>query len=394
MIYADNAATTKMSDGAAKVFVSLLDEAWGNPSSLYAHGQKAKEVLEQARQDVAACFGAQPREIYFTSCGSESDNQAIISAATAGKKLDKTHIISTAVEHHAVLHTLEKLKAQGFDVQLLEPDTNGAVTAQQVADAVRSDTCLVTVMYANNEIGTINPIAAIGAACREKGVPFHTDAVQAAGHIPIDVRADNIDMLSLSAHKFYGPKGAGVLFARKGTALESLIIGGAQESGKRAGTQNVPAIVGAAQAFKESCEQMQTAAQHDTALRDKLIEGLSKIPHSALNGDRLDRLPGNVSFCFEDVDGESLLLLLDEKGICASSGSACSSGSMEPSHVLLAVGRSRETAQGALRLSLGRYNTPQETDIIIQTVTQTVDYLRSFSQSWNDKLRGKKPFLL
>ena len=392
-IYADNAATTKMSRTAIDAMIPFMEEHFGNPSSLYSIGQKAREALERCRNEVAEVIGANPREIYFTSCGSESDNQAIISAAATGKKRNKTHIISTAVEHHAVLHTLEKLKAQGFDVQLLEPGTNGAVTAQQVADAVRSDTCLVTVMYANNEIGTINPIADIGTACREKGVPFHTDAVQ-AGHIPIDVRADNIDMLSLSAHKFYGPKGAGVLFARKGTALESLIIGGAQESGKRAGTQNVPAIVGAAQAFKESCEQMQTAAQHDTALRDKLIEGLSKIPHSALNGDRLDRLPGNVSFCFEDVDGESLLLLLDEKGICASSGSACSSGSMEPSHVLLAVGRSRETAQGALRLSLGRYNTPQETDIIIQTVTQTVDYMRSFSQSWNDKLRGKKPFLL
>lgn len=394
MIYADNAATTPVSACAAKAVSECMQSTCGNPSSLHSAGQRAAQLLFEARQIFANCLNCLPREIYFTSCGSESDNQAIISAAAAGKKRNKTHIISTAVEHHAVLHTLEKLKAQGFDVQLLEPVTNGAVTAQQVADAVRSDTCLVTVMYANNEIGTINPIADIGAACREKGVPFHTDAVQAAGHIPIDVRADNIDMLSLSAHKFYGPKGAGVLFARKGTALESLIIGGAQESGKRAGTQNVPAIVGAAQAFKEACEQMQTAAQHDTALRDKLIEGLSKIPHSALNGDRLDRLPGNVSFCFEDVDGESLLLLLDEKGICASSGSACSSGSMEPSHVLLAVGRSRETAQGALRLSLGRYNTPQETDIIIQTVTQTVDYLRSFSQSWNDKLRGKKPFLL
>ena len=394
MIYTDNAATTPVSPSVIKAVSECMQSVYGNPSSLHSVGQRAAEILFEARQTVAQCLNCKPREIYFTSGGSEADNQAIRSAAHLGKKKNKTHIISTTVEHHAVLHTLERLKKEGFDVELLETDPNGAVTAQQVADAIRDDTCLVTVMYANNEIGTINPIAQIGAVCREKGVPFHTDAVQAAGHIPIDVQADKIDMLSLSAHKFHGPKGVGVLFARTSIALESLIDGGAQERGKRAGTENIPAIVGAAQAFKEACDEMQTVAQQQLAIRNRLIEGLSKIPHSALNGDRVSRLPGNVSFCFEGIEGESLLLMLDEKGICASSGSACTSGSLDPSHVLLAVGRIHEIAHGSLRLSLSKYNTMQEADYIIQTVAQVVEYLRSFSQSWNDKLRGKKPFLL
>jgi cysteine desulfurase len=394
MIYTDNAATTPVSPSVIKAVSECMQSVYGNPSSLHSVGQRAAEILFEARQTVAQCLNCKPREIYFTSGGSEADNQAIRSAAHLGKKKNKTHIISTTVEHHAVLHTLERLKKEGFDVELLETDPNGAVTAQQVADAIRDDTCLVTVMYANNEIGTINPIAQIGAVCREKGVPFHTDAVQAAGHIPIDVQADKIDMLSLSAHKFHGPKGVGVLFARISIALESLIDGGAQERGKRAGTENIPAIVGAAQAFKEACDEMQTVAQQQLAIRDRLIEGLSKIPHSALNGDRVSRLPGNVSFCFEGIEGESLLLMLDEKGICASSGSACTSGSLDPSHVLLAVGRIHEIAHGSLRLSLSKYNTMQEADYIIQTVAQVVEYLRSFSPLWKDKLSGKKPFIL
>ena len=394
MIYTDNAATTPVSPSVIKAVSECMQSVYGNPSSLHSVGQRAAEILFEARQTVAQCLNCKPREIYFTSGGSEADNQAIRSAAHLGKKKNKTHIISTTVEHHAVLHTLERLKKEGFDVELLETDPNGAVTAQQVADAIRDDTCLVTVMYANNEIGTINPIAQIGAVCREKGVPFHTDAVQAAGHIPIDVQADKIDMLSLSAHKFHGPKGVGVLFARTSIALESLIDGGAQERGKRAGTENIPAIVGAAQAFKEACDEMQTVAQQQLAIRDRLIEGLSKIPHSALNGDRVSRLPGNVSFCFEGIEGESLLLMLDEKGICASSGSACTSGSLDPSHVLLAVGRIHEIAHGSLRLSLSKYNTMQEADYIIQTVAQVVEYLRSFSPLWKDKLSGKKPFIL
>lgn len=393
MIYIDNAATTPVSPLAAKAVSECMTSIFGNPSSLHSAGQRAAQVLFEARQTVAQCLGCTAREIYFTSGGSEADNQAIRSAAHAGKKKNKLHIISAKTEHHAVLRTLERLKTEGFDVQLLDTDENGAVTAQQVKDAITDETCLVTVMYANNEIGTVNPIADIGAVCREKGVPFHTDAVQAAGHIPIDVQKDSIDMLSLSAHKFHGPKGVGVLFARKGIALESLIDGGAQERGKRAGTENIPAIVGMAQALKESCGEMDSIAAQQIAIRDRLIEGLARIPHSALNGDRQKRLPNNVSFCFEDVEGESLLMMLDEKGICASSGSACTSGSLEPSHVLLAIGRTRETAQGSLRLSLSKYNTMQEAEYIIQTVTQTVEYLRSFSPAWKDKVSGIKPYV-
>lgn len=393
MIYIDNAATTPVSPLAAKAVSECMTSIFGNPSSLHSAGQRAAQVLFEARQTVAQCLGCTAREIYFTSGGSEADNQAIRSAAHAGKKKNKLHIISAKTEHHAVLRTLERLKTEGFDVQLLDTDENGGVTAQQVKDAITDETCLVTVMYANNEIGTVNPIADIGAVCREKGVPFHTDAVQAAGHIPIDVQKDSIDMLSLSAHKFHGPKGVGVLFARKGTALESLIDGGAQERGKRAGTENIPAIVGMAQALKESCGEMDSIAAQQIAIRDRLIEGLARIPHCALNGDRQKRLPNNVSFCFEDVEGESLLMMLDEKGICASSGSACTSGSLEPSHVLLAIGRTRETAQGSLRLSLSKYNTMQEAEYIIQTVTQTVEYLRSFSPAWKDKVSGIKPYV-
>ena len=393
MIYIDNAATTPVSPLAAKAVSECMTSIFGNPSSLHSAGQRAAQVLFEARQTVAQCLGCTAREIYFNSGGSEADNQAIRSAAHAGKKKNKLHIISAKTEHHAVLRTLERLKTEGFDVQLLDTDENGGVTAQQVKDAITDETCLVTVMYANNEIGTVNAIADIGAVCREKGVPFHTDAVQAAGHIPIDVQKDSIDMLSLSAHKFHGPKGVGVLFARKGTALESLIDGGAQERGKRAGTENIPAIVGMAQALKESCGEMDSIAAQQIAIRDRLIEGLARIPHSALNGDRQKRLPNNVSFCFEDVEGESLLMMLDEKGICASSGSACTSGSLEPSHVLLAIGRTRETAQGSLRLSLSKYNTMQEAEYIIQTVTQTVEYLRSFSPAWKDKVSGIKPYV-
>ena len=394
MIYTDNAATTPMSDSVIRTVTKYMTEIYGNPSSLHSIGQTAAEALFEARQTIADCLGCQAREIYFTSGGSEADNQAIRSAAHAGKKKNKLHIISTAFEHHAVLHTLERLKDEGFEIQLLEVDENGLITAQQVADAIREDTCLVTVMYANNEIGTILPISDIGQVCREKGVLFHTDAVQAAGHIPIDVTEQNIDMLSLSAHKFHGPKGVGVLFARKGVLLENLIDGGAQERGKRAGTENIPGICGMAQALKEACEEMDEVAKKEIAIRDRLIEGLSKIPHSALNGDRVKRLPGNVSFCFEGIEGESLLLLLDKEGICGSSGSACTSGSLDPSHVLLAIGRIHEIAHGSLRLSLSRYNTMEEAEHIIKTVPQVVEYLRSFSPLWKDKLNGSKPFIL
>ena len=394
MIYTDNAATTQLSPTVAQTVAECMNKVYGNPSSLHSMGKEAAKVLFEARQTIARCINCQPREIYFTSGGSESDNQAIRSAAHAGKKNNKLHIISTAIEHHAVLHTLDRLKTEGFEIQLLDVDQRGLVSPRQIADAIRKDTCLVTVMYANNEIGTILPIKEIGEICRKKGVVFHTDAVQAVGHIPVDVQKDNIDLLSLSGHKFHGPKGVGVLFARKGTALENLIDGGAQERGKRAGTENVPALAGMAQALKEACDEMQQVSRQEILLRDRIIRGLSQIPHSCLNGDRENRLPGNISFCFEGIQGESLLLKLDEKGVCASSGSACTSGALDPSHVLLAIGRSREIAHGSLRLSLSRYNTMEEAKYIIKTVSQAVDYIRSFSPLWKDKLSGKKPFVL
>ena len=394
MIYVDNAATTKMSQAALAEMQTCFEDLWGNPSSLYAGGQKAAEALCLARERIAACIGASPKEIYFTSGGSESDNQAIISAATNGERKGKKHIISTMIEHHAVLHTLRKLAKQGFDVELLQPLSNGLITAEQVAAAIREDTCLVAIMYANNEIGTIMPIAEIGAVCRAHKVPLHTDAVQAAGHLPIDVKTQNIDLLALSAHKFNGPKGIGALYAAKSQPLVSLIEGGAQERSKRAGTENVAAAVGMAAALEEACQNMPAETDRLRKLQKRLIEGLAQIPHSALNGDCQNRLPGNVNFCFEGIEGESLLLLLDDKGICASSGSACTSGSLEPSHVLLAIGRPHEVAHGSLRLSLGRDNTEKEVDYILQAVPEVVAYLRKMSPLWQDKLNGKKGFIL
>lgn len=393
-IYTDNAATTKMSDTALAAMLPCLQDNYGNPSSLHSVGQRAAEALQGARETVARCLGCDPKEIIFTSGGSEADNQAIISAARWGALKGKKHIISTAFEHHAVLHTLKKLEKEGFDVELLPVGTTGTITPEQVAAAIRPDTALVTIMYANNEIGSILPIPEIGAVCREKGVIFHTDAVQAAGHLPIDVKAQNIDMLSLSGHKFHGPKGSGVLYARKGIPLVNIIEGGAQERGKRAGTENLPAIVGMAAALQEACDHIDENAAKVSALRDKLISGLSKIPHSALNGDPVHRLPGNVNFCFEGIEGESLLLLLDAKGICASSGSACTSGSLDPSHVLLAIGRPHEVAHGSLRLSLCEWNTEEEVDIILQEVPRIVEYLRNMSPMWKDLVSGKKPFML
>ena len=393
-IYTDNAATTKMSDTALAAMLPCLQDNYGNPSSLHSVGQRAAEALQGAREAVARCLGCDPKEIIFTSGGSEADNQAIISAARWGALKGKKHIISTAFEHHAVLHTLKKLEKEGFEVELLPVGTTGTITPEQVAAAIRPDTALVTIMYANNEIGSILPIAEIGAVCREKGVIFHTDAVQAAGHLHIDVKAQNIDMLSLSGHKFHGPKGSGVLYARKGIPLVNIIEGGAQERGKRAGTENLPAIVGMAAALQEACDHIDENAAKVSALRDKLISGLSKIPHSALNGDPVHRLPGNVNFCFEGIEGESLLLLLDAKGICASSGSACTSGSLDPSHVLLAIGRPHEVAHGSLRLSLCEWNTEEEVDIILQEVPRIVEYLRNMSPMWKDLVSGKKPFML
>ena len=393
-IYTDNAATTKMSDTALAAMLPCLQDNYGNPSSLHSVGQRAAEALQSARETVARCLGCDPKEIIFTSGGSEADNQAIISAARWGALKGKKHIISTAFEHHAVLHTLKKLEKEGFDVELLPVGTTGTITPEQVAAAIRPDTALVTIMYANNEIGSILPIAEIGAVCREKGVIFHTDAVQAAGHLHIDVKAQNIDMLSLSSHKFHGPKGSGVLYARKGIPLVNIIEGGAQERGKRAGTENLPAIVGMAAALQEACDHIDENAAKVSALRDKLISGLSKIPHSALNGDPVHRLPGNVNFCFEGIEGESLLLLLDAKGICASSGSACTSGSLDPSHVLLAIGRPHEVAHGSLRLSLCEWNTEEEVDIILREVPRIVEYLRNMSPMWKDLVSGKKPFML
>lgn len=393
-IYTDNAATTKMSDTALAAMLPCLQDNYGNPSSLHSVGQRAAEALQGARETVARCLGCDPKEIIFTSGGSEADNQAIISAARWGALKGKKHIISTAFEHHAVLHTLKKLEKEGFEVELLPVGTTGTITPEQVAAAIRPDTALVTIMYANNEIGSILPIAEIGAVCREKSVLFHTDAVQAAGHLHIDVKAQNIDMLSLSGHKFHGPKGSGVLYARKGIPLVNIIEGGAQERGKRAGTENLPAIVGMAAALQEACDHIDENAAKVSALRDKLISGLSKIPHSALNGDPVHRLPGNVNFCFEGIEGESLLLLLDAKGICASSGSACTSGSLDPSHVLLAIGRPHEVAHGSLRLSLCEWNTEEEVDIILQEVPRIVEYLRNMSPMWKDLVSGKKPFML
>ena len=391
-IYVDNAATTKTSRTAIEAMLPYMDKIYGNPSSLHSVGQAAADALRKAREEAAEVLGCEPNEITFTSGGSEADNQALVSAAAIGARKGKKHIISTAFEHHAILHTLKKLEKEGFEVTLLDVHENGMVSAQQVADAIREDTCLVSVMYANNEIGSIQPIAEIGAVCKEKGVIFHTDAVQAVGHVHINVKEENIDMLSLSAHKFHGPKGVGLLYAREGVRLTNIIEGGAQERGKRAGTENIPGIVGMVAALKEANANIDANAEKVSALRDRLIEGLEKIPHSALNGDRTKRLPGNVSFCFEGIEGESLLLLLDAKGICASSGSACTSGSLDPSHVLLAIGRPHEVAHGSLRLTLSEENTQEEIDYIIEETTKVVKYLRDLSPVWKELLSGERKF--
>ena len=389
-IYADNAATTKMSENAINTMLFHMKEVYGNPSSLYGVGQKAKEALEDARRRASAVLNCEPREIYFTSGGSEADNQAIISAARFNAAKGKKHIISTAFEHHAVLHTLDKLKKEGFEIELLDVHSNGIVTAEQVKNAIREDTALVTIMYANNEIGTIQPISEIGAVCRESGVLFHTDAVQAIGHIPVDIQKDNIDMLSLSAHKFKGPKGVGILYAKKGIPLTNIIDGGAQERGKRAGTENLPGIVSMVAALEDATKDLQGYKERLSPLRDRLIDGLFEIPYSDLNGDRVKRLPATVNFCFEGIEGESLLLLLDDKGIQASSGSACTSGSLDPSHVLLAIGRPHEVAHGSLRLSLSDDVTTEEVDYIIKSVKEVVTYLREMSPFWRDLVNGKR----
>ena len=393
-VYADNAATTKISAAALQAMMPAFETYYGNPSSLHSVGQEAKELLENARERIARCIGAEPREIYFTSGGSEADNQAILSAAKLGEKKGKKHIISTAFEHHAVLHVLEKLEKEGFEVTYLDVKTNHNITAQDVKNAIREDTCLVTVMYANNEIGSILPISEIGEICKEAGVIFHTDAVQAVGHLAIDVKKQNIDMLSLSGHKFHGPKGVGALYCRRGIMLSNVIDGGAQERGKRAGTENLPGICGMVAALEDSLANLETNTAKVTALRDKLIAGLSQIPHCALNGDPVNRLPGNVSFCFEGIEGESLLLLLDMKGVQASSGSACTSGSLDPSHVLLAIGRIHDVAHGSLRLSLCEYNTEEEIDHILTVVPEVVSYLRSISPVWRDLQTGKRTYIL
>ena len=393
-IYADNAATTKMSRTAIDTMVKYMEDTYGNPSSLYMIGQEAKEALEEARETVAKVINAEPREILFTSGGSEADNQAIISAAGLGAKKGKKHIISSAFEHHAVLHTLAKLEKEGYEVTLLDVHEDGLVRPEEVEAAIKDDTCLVTIMMANNEIGTIQPIREIGAICRKHGVLFHTDAVQAVGHVPIDVKADNIDMLSASAHKFHGPKGTGFLYTKKGIVLTNVIEGGAQERGKRAGTENVPGIMAMAAALKEAADKMEQTSPYIKGMRDRLIAGLKAIPHSAINGDEEHRLPSNANFCFEGIEGESLLLLLDQKGISASSGSACTSGSLDPSHVLLAIGRVHDVAHGSLRLSLGEDITEEQVDYIIKSVSEVVEYLRSFSPVWRDLQSGKAQHIL
>ena len=393
-VYADNAATTKVSPTAVAAMMPFLTEEYGNPSSFYSLGQRAAEALVKARETVAECLGAEPGEIYFTGGGSESDNQAIRSAAFVGAKKGKRHIISTKFEHHAVLHTLEQLEREGFDVTLLDVHPNGVITVEDVANAIREDTCLVTIMFANNEIGTMQPIKEIGALCREKKIPFHTDAVQAVGHVPINVKEMNIDMLSLSGHKFHSPKGVGALYVRRGIPLKNLIEGGQQEKGKRGGTENMPGIVGMAAALKESTDHMAENMKKITALREKLITGLEKIPHSKLNGDRNLRVPGTVNFCFEGIEGESMLLLLDANGIAASSGSACTSGSLDPSHVLLALGLPHEVAHGSLRLSIGEYNNEVEIDHILETVPKVVERLRDMSPVWDELVKGERPHLI
>ena len=384
-IYADNAATTKISQTAMKAMISAMENSYGNPSSMHQIGMAANDALQTAREQIARCLGCMPKEIFFTSGGTESDNQAIVSAAMLGAKQNKRHIISTAFEHHAVLHTLRRLKEQGFEIQLLDVGAEGNITAAQVEDAIRPDTCLVTVMFANNEIGSVLPIAEIGEVCRAHGVLFHTDAVQAAGHIPVNVKKQNIDMLSLSAHKFHGPRGIGALYVKRGIELPSRMEGGGQERGKRPGTENLPAIMGMAAALKEECTLMEQNEAKVTAMRDRLIQGLSQIPYSILNGSREKRLPGNVNFCFEGVSGESLLLLLDSRGICASSGSACASGALDPSHVLLALGLSPEIAQGSLRISLDISNTEEEIDYMLEVIPQVVEQLRGMSDDWRKK---------
>ena len=384
-IYADNAATTKISQTAMKAMISAMENSYGNPSSIHQIGMAANDALQTAREQIARCLGCMPKEIFFTSGGTESDNQAIVSAAMLGAKQNKRHIISTAFEHHAVLHTLRRLKEQGFEIQLLDVGAEGNITAAQVEEAIRPDTCLITVMFANNEIGSVLPIAEIGEACRAHGVLFHTDAVQAAGHIPVNVKKQNIDMLSLSAHKFHGPRGIGALYVKRGIELTSLMEGGGQERGKRPGTENLPAIMGMAAALKEECTLMEQNEAKVTAMRDRLIQGLSQIPYSILNGSREKRLPGNVNFCFEGVSGESLLLLLDSRGICASSGSACASGALDPSHVLLSLGLAPEIAQGSLRISLDISNTEEEIDYMLEVIPQVVEQLRGMSDDWQKK---------
>ena len=393
-VYADNAATTSVSKAALDAMLPYLTENYGNPSSLYAFGQKAAEALQEARETVAACINAEPREIIFTSGGSEADNQAIVSAAKLGARKGKKHLISTQFEHHAVLHTLSKLEKEGFEVTLLDPHSDGVIRVEDVEAAIRPDTALVTIMFANNEIGTVQPIAEIGALCREKGIPFHTDAVQAAGHMPIDVKAMNIDMLSMSGHKFHAPKGVGVLYARRGMVLTNIIEGGAQERGKRAGTENVAGIAAMAAALKESCDHMEENTAKIIPMRDKLFAELSKIPHSKINGSLEHHVPGTVNMCFEGIEGESLLLMLDDAGICASSGSACTSGSLDPSHVLLSIGLPHEVAHGSLRLSIGEYNTMEQIDHIIETVPKVVAYLRSMSPVWDELEKGQRPHLI